>query len=365
MKIFNSLCFLLLAQLLNVESYAQGCVAIRSIGGLCTMEHAGMHEGDMPKWNLNVNIRHFKSYKHFNGTEEQKYRFEEGSEVINFSSVMDVSIQRTLNEKWSLAVNVPILYYKRSSKYEHLGNTSDSRFITSAKGIGDARITAYRWLISPAKNKKMNLLGGLGLKIPTGNYKAKDIFHYQPDATRIGYVDQSIQPGDGGWGITAELNTFISLNKNWSLYGSGFYLFNPRDNNGVSTARGGTPTAAAIKYTSDVMSVADQYMVRSGVNYTKKNVTGSIGARFEAIPSCDLIGKSTGFRRPGNILSIEPGLTYMYKKYNFFIYSPIAIRRERPQSYPDRLKSIDTNVFSRGDAAFADFSINVGMSLSF
>ena len=42
----------------------------------------------------------------------------------------------------------------------------------------------------------------------------------------------------------------------------------------------------------------------------------SLGLRYECIPTYDLIGKSTGFRRPGNILSAEPGVTYMYKKYN-------------------------------------------------
>jgi len=26
------------------QSYAQGCVAIRTVGRLCTMEHEGMHE---------------------------------------------------------------------------------------------------------------------------------------------------------------------------------------------------------------------------------------------------------------------------------------------------------------------------------
>ncbi len=140
---------------------------------------------------------------------------------------------------------------------------------------------------------------------------------------------------------------------------------NPRDNNGVSTARGGTPTANAIKYTSNVMSVADQYMVRSGLNFSKQAWAYSLGLRYECIPTYDLIGKSTGFRRPGNILSAEPGVTYMYKKYNFFLYTPVALRRERPQSYPDIVRTNLTGVFARGDAAFADYSINVGMSFRF
>jgi hypothetical protein len=55
----------------------------------------------------------------------------------------------------------------------------------------------------------------------------------------------------------------------------------------------------------------------------------------------------------------------MVKKYNFFLYTPVALKRERPQSYPDVLKTNDTGVFSRGDAAFADYSFNLGMSFKF
>ena len=347
------------------QSNAQGCVAIRTVGGLCTMEHAGMHQEDSSKWTLNINYRYFTSYKHFNGRDEQKYRVEEGSEVINYTSAMDFALTRNINEKWMVGISIPLVNYERTSKYEHLGNTSPYRFATSARGLGDIRLSAYRWLIAPDANKKGNLMAGLGIKLPTGNYKAQDEFQYAANARRMGYVDQSIQPGDGGFGVTVELSGFRQINTNWSSYANAFYLLNPRDNNGVSTARGGTPTATAIKYTSNVMSVADQYMVRSGFNYSKEAWAYSLGLRYECIPTYDLIGKSTGFRRPGNILSAEPGVTYMYKKYNFFLYTPVALRRERPQSYPDIVRTNLTGIFARGDAAFADYSINVGMSFRF
>lgn len=363
MKKIITACFFIIG--FNQLGQAQGCVAIRTVGGLCTMDHAGMHQEDSSRWNLSVNFRYFKSYKHFNGTDEQKQRVAEGSEVINYSSAMDISLLRDLKKNWILGIGIPVVNYERTSKYEHLGNTSPYRFQTAARGIGDIRLTAYKWIIPPSMGNKGNLLLGLGLKLPTGNFKAKDQFQYTANATRLGYVDQSIQPGDGGWGFTMELNAFKQLNKQWSVYGNGFYLANPRGNNGVSTARGGTPTAAAIKYTSNVMSVADQYLLRTGFNYTQALLTISFGARYECIPTRDLIGNNTGFRRPGNILSLEPGLTYMYKRYNFFAYTPVAIRRERPQSYPDILRTRDTGVFSRGDAAFADYSVSVGMSFRF
>ncbi len=354
---------------------AQGCVAIRTVGGLNTMEHAMhnmmMHDSSMkkieaPKWDLNISGRYFKSYKHFNGTDEVTQRVADGTDVRNFSRTLDVSLQRRINEQWIVGINLPLAYNERTSLYEHVSNVKGSpRYSTFSQGIGDIRITAYKWLIAPKDGNKGNLLGGVGIKLPTGNYKTTDVFHNTKTTTRVGPVDQSIQLGDGGWGVSLELNGFRSINNTWSLYSNAYYLINPRGNNGVSTARGGVATAAAIKYTSDVMSVPDQYLLRAGTNWTKNALTISLGARYEAIPAKDLIGDNTGFRRPGNVLAIEPGANYNYKKFNFYLYAPVAIRRERPQSYPDILKTKDTGVFSRGDAAFADYSISIGMGYRF
>ncbi len=359
------------------KTNAQGCVAIRTVGGLNTMEHAMHHMMDSamgisnnkmvePKWDLNISGRYFKSYKHFNGTDEVTQRVTDATDVRNFSRALDISLVRKVNEQWSVGINLPLAYNERSSLYEHVSSVKGSpRFSTYSQGIGDIRLTAYKWIIAPKAGNKGNLLGGLGIKMPTGNYKATDLFHNTLTTTRVGPVDQSIQLGDGGWGVSLELNGFRSINTTWSLYSNVYYLINPRGNNGVSTTRGGVPTAAAIKYTSDVMSVPDQYLLRAGSNWTKNALTISLGARYEAIPAKDLIGDNTGFRRPGNVLAIEPGANYSYKQFNFYLYTPIAVRRERPQSYPDILKTNDTKVFSRGDAAFADYSINIGMGYRF
>lgn len=367
--------FILIIMVLHSRVNAQGCVAIRTIGGLNTMGYS-MHDGMMPdgmmpakdssKWDLNISFRYFKSYKHFNGTDEQTQRVLDQTDVRNYSKAMDVFLVRKINEKWSIGINLPILFNERTSLYEHLGNAKGNpRFSTFSQGIGDMRISAYKWLIAPEAGRKGNLLAGIGIKMPTGNYKATDLFHYSLTATREGPVDQSIQPGDGGWGISTELNGFRQLNHIWSVYGNGFYLISPRGNNGVSTARGGIASATSILYTSDVMSVTDQYLVRAGANWTKNALTLSMGARYECIPTFDLIGDNTGFRRPGTVIAAEPGANYSYKKFNFYMYAPIALFRERNQSYPDILRTVLENKFYRGDAAFADYSISIGFGYKF
>lgn len=346
-----------------MNASAQGCVAIRSVGGMCTMDHDAQSDSSAKKWIFNSNSRYFHSYKHFVGEEEQKQRQELGTEVINHSYTNDIAITRVLNDRWSLAMDVPIESNTRSSLYEHGGK---ERHTTSSFGLGDIRLTAYYWLVNPAKHSKVNVQIGLGLKLPTGDYRYTGRFYTTtPNVYVNGPVDQSIQLGDGGTGFTTEVNAFYNVVRNVSLYANFYYLINPREQNGVSTARGGTPSATAVANTSDVMSVPDQLMLRGGVNITADRFTFSAGLRNECLPVHDLIGGSGGFRRPGYIISGEPGVTYAFKKFNVYVFAPIAITRNRTQSVPDKITTNLTGKYTQGDAAFADYALNIGFSFRF
>jgi len=91
----------------------------------------------------------------------------------------------------------------------------------------------------------------------------------------------------------------------------------------------------------------------------------SAGVRDECLPAKDLIGGSGGFRRPGYIISAEPGVTYNFKKAAVYAFVPIALVRNRTQSYPDQLSSKMTGTTVHGDAAFADYAVNIGCTLRF
>jgi len=356
-QVFSLLFSAFLIITLSNKSLAQGCVAIRSTGGICTMEHS--HDGSPSKWVLNVNNRYFKSFRHFVGTKEQKQRVADGSEVINRSYTLDLTLTRNLNKWWSVSIDAPLLDNSRSSLYEH---DRKNRFSTHSFGLGDIRISGYRWILDPGKTPKGNIQVGLGIKLPTGDFNYQDVFHKNDSTLVLGPVDQSIQLGDGGTGFSTELNAFYNFSKSVSFYSNLYYLFSPREQNGTLTSRGGIPSAASIKNSSFVMSVPDQYLIRAGFNFTAKNFTASIGFRDECLPSQDLIGGSKGFRRPGYILSLEPGLTYNFKKFNLYAYVPVALQRNRTQSYADKFQTKLTGVYSQGDAAFADYTVNIGCS---
>lgn len=334
-------------------SFSQGCVAIKGTAGICGKP------SDAKGWEMNLNNRYFKSYKHFVGTEEQHHRIEEASNVINYAYELDITATRTVNLRWSMAITLPVMAFKRTSLYEHDGKT---RHATRSFGIGDARFSAYRWMFDPKKSHKGNVQLGLGIKLPTGSYNYQDYFYKKADSMVLGAVDQSIQPGDGGTGISFEVNSFYNFTHKLGVYGSFFYLSNPREVNGTSTTRGGTASATAKKYNTDVMSVPDLFMTRAGVSYMVKRFNFSGGVRVEALPSKDLIGGSRGFRRPGYIVSAEPAVTLVTKKASFNLAVPFALKRNRTQSNADKRQTAETGVHKQGDAAFADYLISAGLT---
>jgi hypothetical protein len=360
-KIFFLLFSGIISVMVTKQLSAQGCVAIRSTGGMCMAEHTGS-EATTSGWSFNANNRYFKSFRHYVGTEEQKQRIALGTEVINHTNVVDLTLNRNFNDGWSAAVDMPVLSNIRSSLYEHGGK---SRHNTNSFGLGDVRFSVYKWLLHPSKNLKGNIQAGLGIKLPTGDYKYQDYFYKSDGSQVLAPVDQSIQLGDGGTGFTGEMNAFYNFSNRVGVYGNFFYLVNPREQNGTSTARGGTPSADALAYGTAVMSVPDQWMARAGGNLTYRRFTASAGMRMECLPAHDLVGGNAGFRRPGYIISAEPGITYGIKKFSVYSFVPVALVRNRTQSYADELKTKATGKHAQGDAAFADYTVNVGVSFKF
>ncbi len=346
-------------------SYSQGCVAIRSTGASCTVQ-TPTH--DNTKWQFNAGYRYFKSFRHFKGKEEQKERLEQQTDVRNYSHSIDLSITRILNHRWSLSLNVPILANRRSSLYEHgLVNgtyVKKERRFTESFGLGDMRFSAYYWLMDPMKSIKGNIQVGAGIKFATGDYNYQDYwYNVGPNGSpELRTVDQSIQLGDGGTGFTVELNAYRQIARNFSVYGNGYYLINPREVNGTRTYRETLSPALA---NETIMSVPDQYMARAGFGYHKNALSVTVGGRVDGIPVYDLVGGSEGFRRPGYAVSIEPGVSYSFNKSSLYLNVPVMIQRNRTQSVTDKEMTKLTGTFRQGDAAFADYVISLGYSVRF
>lgn len=353
----------------TVSTQAQGCVAVRhmSCAAPGTANSADFFKQRTGHWQVSAGYRYFRSFRHYKGDVEQHERLEQNTEVINISHALDLGITYMPSIRWSVSVNLPVQYNDRSSLYEHYGNSPTAnpehkRFNTGSQGIGDLRISGSYWLVNPAQLPKANLALGLGVKLPTGNYRVTGDFHKLTregnDYTINKPVDQSIQLGDGGVGASVELQGYAQLTKGLTAYANGFYLFNPRETNGVVRS----PEATTIDLVTGTFSVADQFAARLGLSQSLGFVPGlavMLGGRVEGIPAYDAIGGSKGFRRPGYIVSVEPGLTYMRRKTSVAATVPIALYRNRIKSYSDRLDPLGVR---HGDAAFADYLVSINVS---
>lgn len=351
--------------LLPLAADAQGCVAIRSTGSSCFID--GSYT-DSSKWHLNLNYRYFKSFRHFKGDVEQKERLVEMTDVRNWSHSVDVTLTRILTKRWSVGLNLPLIGNERSSLYEHgLVNGSyvkRERRNTSSYGLGDMRLTAYYWLFDPEKSNRSNLQIGAGIKFATGDYNYKDYwYNVGPNGgPELRTVDQSIQLGDGGTGLVLEMNGYSNFSQRFSIYGNLYYLINPRNVNGTRTYRETLSPALA---NETIMSVADQYMARVGAGFSAGKLHLTLGGRIDGIPVYDLAGKSDGFRRPGYVVSVEPGASMRLGKGTLYLNVPVALYRNRTQSVTDKEMSRLTNSYRLGDAAFSDYVLNIGYAVKF
>jgi hypothetical protein len=310
------------------------------------------------QWVATVAYRYFHSFRDFNanGDEVNIPRIKNDTYVDLF----DLSATYAVTKRLNLTLELPIQYGSRTNSAEHDGVHVHTM---RASGIGDLRLTANFLLLNPDKHPDQNISLGLGVKAPTGNDAASD-YSFRPTGPQLRPVDPAIQPGDGGWGIILSGNAFAKVHKNTFAYVDGFYLINPRETNGVHTINFDVPRFTGGDKGLMFNSVPDQTMVRGGLArpiWQAIGLSGSLGARWEGIPSHDLIGGSDGWRLPGFSVSIEPGISISHGKEYLSVTAPVAVYRYGLVSVPFARTH---NPFG-GVASFADFQINVTYSHEF
>ncbi len=349
---------------ISMECKSQGCLAIRNLAGFGQFAALGYKETNN-QWMLDINNRYFHATQSFKGNKNvTPPNPTDGLNIHEYT--MNFELSRVLKNGWLLAVDLPISANSISDKLEH---GSGEYHTTSDFGIGDLRFTAYKWLLNTNKPRKGNIQVGLGLKFPTGNYHSVDYFYYSkedPSLKMLAPVNLAIQLGDGGTGITTELNSFYIFNRAFSMYTNFFYLINPGNVNGVSNQlAGGLTNPVSVKTTADVNSIPDNYTLRAGLNYSFKSLVVTAGLRYEGAPAHDLIGESDGLRRAGHIFSVEPGLEYKFKTSFLYGFVTIPLSRETYQTVPDKRATEITGNYTITGGDFASLIFFVGYAFTF
>jgi hypothetical protein len=297
---------------------SQGCISIRNLTNPTGQYNLLDRSFTKADWQIALTNRFFVANEAYTAKDYNKA----ASTFENRTYTFDVSVTRLLSKGWSLNLDVPISANSRMNAAEH-GGPGDN--VTHSFGVNDIFIIALKWILAPHENQKFNFQLGLGLKLPTGNYNYQDYYSRNDSTKVLAPVNISIQLGDGGTGIITELNSFYVISNAFSLYFNGFYIFNPRDQNGVSTTLGRIPTNAQVLATATVTSVPDTYSARMGASLVAGRWIFSAGGRIEGSPVHDIIGQSNGLRRAGYNISIEPGAMYNWKTVSIYYYMPINV----------------------------------------
>ena len=335
-----------------IQAAAQGCLAAHtSQPVISALSDMGDSHGSRPNWlrrplTVEVDWRSFSSFRHFIGTVEQTQRAVLGNQIKNHQNIYEISASYQLTPRWSVNAYVPVLQGSRNQKYPPNG-------IYNIAGIGDMVLGAQAWVFRPPTENGGNVAVSMGLKLPTGlnNGMGTGVLN---GVTGKYVADQSLQPGDGTWGFTLGTQAYKTTYFRTTAYFQGSWLFNPADTNGVPTFRA-QPSEA-------VMSATDQYLFRAGLSRHVPRLRGlsaSFGGRMEGIPVRDAFGKSDGFRRPGYIISVDPGIQYAYHRSILSVNAPWAVQRNRRASVTDLARG------AHGDAAFADYAVVASISHTF
>jgi hypothetical protein len=393
---FYALVFILLVAAATQKLSAQGCVAVRAMGGMNPLSTSGY---TLPKgeWQVGVGYRYFHSFRHFVGRDEKEFRqhtqggftadgHEKGNAVNIYSHSVDLNLSYGITDRLQFNVTIPYVNNERSQVLKittgdnvMIDGKSTAQVLTGqrysmwAQGLGDVRFSANYWVFDPAKTTKGNLMVGAGVKLNTGRHgTTSDALVLDNNGNIIKQRqtnDQAIQPGDGGVGFSLELQAFRQLYKGVYGFANGYYLFNPRESNGTYKS---APKAGLEGY--NVYASPDQYFARAGImgSVTKmKNITLSLAARWEGIPAYDAFGGQVAYRRPGYVVAVESGVTYRHGRSSVALFIPYNFIRNRIQSAADiadqnlqnsKITDASKKVHVQGDAAFADYSINVNYS---
>ena len=289
-------------------------------------------EGSRPQlkahqWQIDLSYRYLPADQWYVGSNVQESSAPFWKPLFLNLYSLDISVDYGVTDRLSLTLALPFSHGTHSRFYGQDGK----RHKVSAAGLGDVSFGGTVWLWNPAKHPHSNISLGLGVKTPSGDNTATDQVFLANGSVIQPPVDQSIQLGDGGWGIIFQAQAFWPLFRRAAGYAYGWYLMTPKEKTTVPSPIPGVP-----------LSVPDVYSTRLGMAYAlwpARGLSASMGIRIDAIPIRDLAGGNDGFRRPGYSLYLDPGVSFVHGRSTFTMNIPVRVYQDFKRSIVDVQKN--------------------------
>lgn len=242
-------------------------------------------------------------------------------------TLLDVTGRYNFNQRVSVLASMPVAINNFNMLFPPKGNPRGTRSGWNVAGVGDLIIQPQVLCLHPKEHPYENVVVGLGIKVPTGNWDEKrDIPNLSGQFLgRTAVYPAAVMPGDGGTGIVASVDAYKTfrapkLLRGQTFFVSGSYLVNPRNTNGTSSIVSSAGVPLTPNFLNELTnSVADAYSVQAGCaikipgTWNRPNLKGlrlRAVYRWEGVRAHDLIGPAGGFRQPGYAMSFGPGLTW-------------------------------------------------------
>lgn len=323
------------------NSAAQGCEPVRFTNPIdLGVEGKALQRAH--EWDLSLGYRRLVSNQFFVGSEENSQAASGGSSPIFRIHTFMASVGYSITDRFRVRASLPV-----SSATFTRTWADRSVHQQRATGIGDATMTGDYWLFEPATHRAGNISLGLGVKAPTGSHTVRSKFYTAGGAVDFP-ADQTIQPGDGGWGVVFETQAYRLITERMVAYASGSYLANPKARSDVQQVPNSGP----------YWSVPDVYSARLGGAFTvlpEQGLRISLGGRADGIPVHDLMGggDDSTVKRTFYVLYAEPGLSLTRGKGTFTLSVPYRLKVNRMKS---ELEQRTNGVNSGGFAKYLVFA---------
>lgn len=134
--------------IINYNSAAQGCVAVRQMGGVTALgspdNSYNLSKGDLQ---AGVNYRYFHSWRHFVGTDEQPQRQTLGNAVNIYSHAVDLNLSYGLTNRLQFNLSLPYVHNERSQTLVQNKDTATGKLTRYSLFARDWRMCAWVLII--------------------------------------------------------------------------------------------------------------------------------------------------------------------------------------------------------------------------
>ncbi len=277
------------------------------------------------EWQIQGSLNRFSSNEYFTGSQLRSDLVnadaapKQGGTSLNFQGAY------ALTRRINLMADVPVLI-ESYWNYPIAGSRREMK----TRGLGDAVVGGRIWLLNPEKNTKQNLALQLAVRLPTGDSNYQVMYpNILGQDIKLHAAKSDVQPGSGAAGLRLAVQGYRRF-RHFAVYGNALYLFSFKEQNNtqsiMSTFNPGGPDA--VPANKRYNSAPDSYLYNVGVSTPFPRLKGlslSLGSQMAGVPTFNVLTGSEGYRQPGYLVTLNPGLSLNTKMGTYFVSVPVRI----------------------------------------